>query len=151
MRNKEDIVKYVKQRLNEKDEKKNKKHSSTIEELELFLESIQHSNLLTESLMFDEEEDMPVDKPMPKPEPEVDEPVVDDVPTEEPDVPADEPEMDGGVDAKIAQIRKAALEIVTQLADNVEDPNYELAKKIWMMCDKKNTDAKKESNSTDNN
>lgn len=40
------------------------------------------------------------------------------------------------VDDKLSQIRSLALSGIQEYAENVDDPNYEVFKKIWMLCDK---------------
>ena len=88
-------------------------------------------NLLKESLVFNEDDNEEfIEQDF---EPENDE--MRDIP-EENNTP-------DNISSKIDAIRKSALEIVAELSNRTDDPNYELAKKIWMMCDKKNTDAKK--------
>lgn len=132
VRSKKEVLDYVRANLRE-----NAGSRGTLRELEESLDNMRRMNALSENLVFDDEEE----KPRPEPEGGIPE-----------DTPLDEPGMEGrgepaaasnDIDEKIAAIRKSALEIVSALADNVDDPNYELAKKIWMMCDKKNADAKK--------
>ena len=43
---------------------------------------------------------------------------------------------DGDTSDKINQIRMLALDGIQEYAENVDDPNYEFFKKIWLMCDK---------------
>lgn len=40
------------------------------------------------------------------------------------------------VDDKLSQIRSLALSGIQEYAENVDDSNYEVFKKIWMLCDK---------------
>ncbi len=85
---------------------------------------------LNESLGFNE--DVEMDEPIEEPEPEM---------------PAhEEPEEEAptGMDVKafIDDIRKKSLKGMAQLADNPDDPNYDILKKIWQICDKAYNDQK---------
>ena len=40
------------------------------------------------------------------------------------------------VNDKLGEIRQLALSGIQEYAQNVDDPNYEVFKKIWMLCDK---------------
>lgn len=51
-------------------------------------------------------------------------------------------------DDLVNKIRKMALSGMSELAENTDNPNYEILKKIWQFCDKKITDDKK---TTENN
>ena len=42
----------------------------------------------------------------------------------------------GDTSDKVNQIRMIALDGIQEYAENVDDPNYEFFKKIWLMCDK---------------
>jgi hypothetical protein len=44
------------------------------------------------------------------------------------------------VEAFVDDIRKKALKGMAQLAENPEDPRYQILKKIWQICDKKPED-----------
>lgn len=75
---------------------------------------------------------------------EMEEPIEE--PMEEPEAPAHEPEEEApsGMDVKafIDDIRKKSLKGMAQLADNPDDPNYDILKKIWQICDKAYNDQK---------
>lgn len=63
-----------------------------------------------------------------------------DEPTEEPieepiESPVEEPQ-DMGADKLLADIRKMSINGLAKLADNPDDPNYEMLKKIFLMLDK---------------
>lgn len=133
---KEKIIKRVKSKLENKRNSSKEGLNESFEELKSFLDNISVKNLLKESLVFNEDdsEDF-IEQDF---EPENDE-------THE---RPGQNETTDNISSKIDAIRKSALEIVAELSDRTDDPNYELAKKIWMMCDKKNTDTKKP---TDNN
>lgn len=82
--------------------------------------------------MMEFNESVPMEEPMDEPEP---------------DAPAhEEPEEEAptGMDVKafIDDIRKKSLKGMAQLADNPDDPNYDILKKIWQICDKAYNDQK---------
>lgn len=88
---------------------------------------------LNEAINFNEADDMDImDDPM-------DEPMDDqlynqnDMPIEEPDT--QEPES-MGAEKLLADIRKMSINGLAKLADNPDDPNYEMLKKIFLMLDK---------------
>lgn len=57
-------------------------------------------------------------------------------PVEEPmESPIEEPQ-DMGADKLLADIRKMSINGLAKLADNPDDPNYEMLKKIFLMLDK---------------
>lgn len=57
-------------------------------------------------------------------------------PIEEPiESPVEEPQ-DMGADKLLADIRKMSINGLAKLADNPDDPNYEMLKKIFLMLDK---------------
>jgi hypothetical protein len=125
------ILKKVKSRLENKNTSRKEELNESLKELQSFLDNISVMNLLKESLVFNEDDNEEfIEQDF---EPENDE--MRDIP-EENNTP-------DNISSKIDAIRKSALEIVAELSNRTDDPNYELAKKIWMMCDKKNTDAKK--------
>lgn len=105
-----------------------------------------------ESLMFNEDE-LPIkhDKPeldlkheyTPKSD---DAKLVDDI-----EVPDDSntAKKDGVSNDLVNSIRKMSLEGMSKLANDTEDPNYDILKKIWQFCDKK-FDSKKNIDITDN-
>lgn len=125
------ILKKVKSRLENKNTSRKEELNESLKELQSFLDNISVMNLLKESLVFNEDDSEEfIEQDF---EPENDE--MRDIP-EENNTP-------DNISSKIDAIRKSALEIVAELSNRTDDPNYELAKKIWMMCDKKNTDAKK--------
>lgn len=45
----------------------------------------------------------------------------------------------GDVDEIVTNIREMCLQGLQTLADNIEDPAYDLLKKMWLMCDKAQT------------
>ena len=66
--------------------------------------------------------------------------MMDDEPMEEPieepmESPVEEPQ-DMGADKLLADIRKMSINGLAKLADNPDDPNYEMLKKIFLMLDK---------------
>ena len=66
--------------------------------------------------------------------------VMDDEPMEEPmeepmDAPVEEPQG-AGAEKLLADIRKMSINGLAKLADNPDDPNYEMLKKIFLMLDK---------------
>ena len=66
--------------------------------------------------------------------------VMDDEPMEEPmeepmDAPIEEPQG-AGAEKLLADIRKMSINGLAKLADNPDDPNYEMLKKIFLMLDK---------------
>ena len=66
--------------------------------------------------------------------------MMDDEPMEEPidepmDAPIEEPQ-EAGADKLLADIRKMSINGLAKLADNPDDPNYEMLKKIFLMLDK---------------
>lgn len=125
------ILKKVKSRLENKNTSRKEELNESLKELQSFLDNISVMNLLKESLVFNEDDNEEfIEQDF---EPENDE--MRDIP-EENNTP-------DNISSKIDAIRKSALEIVAELSNRTDDPNYELAKKIWMMCDKKNTDTKK--------
>ena len=64
----------------------------------------------------------------------MDEPIEE--PIEEPmESPIEEPQ-DMGADKLLADIRKMSINGLAKLADNPDDPNYEMLKKIFLMLDK---------------
>lgn len=59
-----------------------------------------------------------------------------DEPIEEPmDTPVEEPQ-EAGAEKLLADIRKMSINGLAKLADNPDDPNYEMLKKIFLMLDK---------------
>lgn len=67
-----------------------------------------------------------------------------DIPNEE--IPKDDNEtqcQNNNCDDLVNKIRKMALSGMSELAENTDNPNYEILKKIWQFCDKKITDDKK--------
>lgn len=71
----------------------------------------------------DEDMDMMDDEPMEEP---VEEPM---------DAPVEEPQG-AGAEKLLADIRKMSINGLAKLADNPDDPNYEMLKKIFLMLDK---------------
>ena len=68
------------------------------------------------------------------------------LPNEE--MPKDKEEMqcqNNNCDDLVNKIRKMALSGMSDLAEDTNNPNYEVLKKIWQFCDKKITDDKKNS------
>ena len=66
--------------------------------------------------------------------------MMDDEPMEEPmeeplDAPVEEPQG-AGAEKLLADIRKMSINGLAKLADNPDDPNYEMFKKIFLMLDK---------------
>ena len=66
--------------------------------------------------------------------------MMDDEPMEEPmnepmEVPIEEPQ-EAGAEKLLADIRKMSINGLAKLADNPDDPNYEMLKKIFLMLDK---------------
>lgn len=67
---------------------------------------------------------------------------VDETPIESHDEPIAEPQRPAAshnnldADNFVNATRKQALKIMAQLADNPESRTYDIAKKIWMLCDK---------------
>ena len=66
--------------------------------------------------------------------------MMDDVPMEEPmnepmEAPIEEPQ-EAGAEKLLADIRKMSINGLAKLADNPDDPNYEMLKKIFLMLDK---------------
>ena len=66
--------------------------------------------------------------------------MMDDEPMEEPmeeplDAPVEEPQG-AGAEKLLADIRKMSINGLAKLADNPDDPNYEMLKKIFLMLDK---------------
>lgn len=49
-----------------------------------------------------------------------------------------------GVEDILKQIRILSLKGITQLAENPEDPNYDILKKIWVIVDKNTVEKAKE-------
>lgn len=67
-----------------------------------------------------------------------------DIPNEE--IPKDDNEIqcqNNNCDDLVNKIRKMALSGMSELAEDTDNPNYEILKKIWQFCDKKITDDKK--------
>ena len=88
---------------------------------------------LNEAINFNEVDDMDMmSEPM-------DEPVDDEMMGSEEDMSMDEPmdnELGAGADKLLSDIRKMAINGLAKLADNPDDPNYEMLKKIFLMLDK---------------
>lgn len=66
--------------------------------------------------------------------------MMDDEPMEEPmdepmEAPIEEPQ-EAGAEKLLADIRKMSINGLAKLADNPDDPNYEMLKKIFLMLDK---------------
>ena len=62
--------------------------------------------------------------------------MIDDEPMEEPmEAPIEEPQ-EAGAEKLLADIRKMSINGLAKLADNPDDPNYEMLKKIFLMLDK---------------
>ena len=83
---------------------------------------------INESLNFNEEEYEPMDDY-----------------EEEEEIPEEMPEKeDAGMDvmAFVDDIRKKSLKGMAQLADNPDDPLYDILKRIWQTCDKAYNDQK---------
>ena len=73
----------------------------------------------------------------------LDEPMADEIPTPETEMPVDEPVVPqeevgvgAGAEKLLADIRKMSINGLAKLADNPDDPNYEMLKKIFLMLDK---------------
>lgn len=82
---------------------------------------------INEAINFNESEDMDLD-------------MMDDEPMEEPmnepmEAPIEEPK-EAGAEKLLADIRKMSINGLAKLADNPDDPNYEMLKKIFLMLDK---------------
>lgn len=82
---------------------------------------------INEAINFNESEDMDLD-------------MMDDEPMEEPmnepmEAPIEEPQ-EVGAEKLLADIRKMSINGLAKLADNPDDPNYEMLKKIFLMLDK---------------
>ena len=61
---------------------------------------------------------------------------MEDEPMEEPiEAPIEEPQ-EAGAEKLLADIRKMSINGLAKLADNPDDPNYEMLKKIFLMLDK---------------
>lgn len=88
---------------------------------------------LNEAINFNEtEDDMTIMDNEPAEEPMAE-------PMDEPIAPIDEPieePQDTGADKLLADIRKMSINGLAKLADNPDDPNYEMLKKIFLMLDK---------------
>ena len=62
--------------------------------------------------------------------------MMDDEPMEKPmEAPIEEPQ-EAGAEKLLADIRKMSINGLAKLADNPDDPNYEMLKKIFLMLDK---------------
>jgi hypothetical protein len=70
----------------------------------------------------------------------IDEPMDDEIMEPEENIPIDKPmsnpEENSGADKLLADIRKMSINGLAKLADNPDDPNYEMLKKIFLMLDK---------------
>lgn len=77
------------------------------------------SNLLKESYIFDETDEVPSE-----------EPIMDDEMMSQEEMPIN------ATEDKVNQIRALALEGIQEYADDVDSPHYDFFKKIWMLCDK---------------
>lgn len=82
---------------------------------------------INEAINFNESEDIDLD-------------MMDDEPMEEPmnepmEAPIEEPQ-EAGAEKLLADIRKMSINGLAKLADNPDDPNYEMLKKIFLMLDK---------------
>lgn len=120
----EDLVKLVKQKLEEQNKPKTF-ISYTIDEMN----NIMNEMVLSESMVFSEDDDFSV----------ADE-------TEESPIEMKHPEEDRtnpNITRKIDLIRKSSLEGITELSNNPSHPAYDLFKKIWLMCDKLNNEEPK--------
>lgn len=120
----EDLVKLVKQKLEEQNKPKTF-ISYTIDEMN----NIMNEMVLSESMVFSEDDDFSV----------ADE-------TEESPIEMKHPEEDRtnpNITRKIDLIRKSSLEGITELSNNPYHPAYDLFKKIWLMCDKLNNEEPK--------
>lgn len=81
---------------------------------------------INEAINFNESEDMDLDM--------MDEPMEE--PMNEPmEAPIEEPQ-EVGAEKLLADIRKMSINGLAKLADNPDDPNYEMLKKIFLMLDK---------------
>ena len=83
---------------------------------------------INEAINFNEGDDMEM----------MDEPMDSEVMGDE-DVPIDEPveePAEMGAEKLLADIRKMSINGLAKLADNPDDPNYEMLKKIFLMLDK---------------
>ena len=85
---------------------------------------------LNEAINFNEVND--IEEPMEEP---IDSEVMpqEDIPMEE---PMEEPAEEVGANNLLADIRKMSINGLAKLADNPDDPNYEMLKKIFLMLDK---------------
>lgn len=90
---------------------------------------------INEAINFNEDEDLMMndDEPMDD-EPMDDEPMHDE--PEAADVDAN------NVESFINETRKKSLQIMAKLAEDPENPIYDIAKKIWQICDKAYNDQK---------
>ena len=89
------------------------------------------SNLLKESYIFDETDEVPTEGPMMGDE----------------EMMAQEEIPINATEDRVNQIRSLALEGIQEYAEDVDSPQYDFFKKVWMLCDKvcsekeKNNDA----------
>ena len=84
---------------------------------------------LNEAINFNEADDMQM----------MDRPMDDEMMGPEEDMSMDDPmgeEPETGADKLLADIRKMSINGLAKLADNPDDPNYEMLKKIFLMLDK---------------
>ena len=78
------------------------------------------SNLLKESYIFDETDEVPTEEPMMGDE---------EMMTQE-EMPIN------ATEDRVNQIRSLALEGIQEYAEDVDSPQYDFFKKVWMLCDK---------------
>ena len=85
--------------------------------------SINEAINFNDNVAYENEDMEMMDEPMEEP---IEEPI---------ESPVEEPQ-DMGADKLLADIRKMSINGLAKLADNPDDPNYEMLKKIFLMLDK---------------
>ena len=85
--------------------------------------SINEAINFNDNVAYENEDIEMMDEPMEEP---IEEPI---------ESPVEEPQ-DMGADKLLADIRKMSINGLAKLADNPDDPNYEMLKKIFLMLDK---------------
>jgi hypothetical protein len=85
--------------------------------------SINEAINFNDNVAYENEDMEMMDEPMEEP---IDEPM---------EAPIEEPQ-EAGAEKLLADIRKMSINGLAKLADNPDDPNYEMLKKIFLMLDK---------------
>lgn len=104
--------------------KNNSNNIKTIQKMSSRIpKSINEAINFNDNVAYENEDMEMMDEPMEEP---IDEPM---------EAPIEEPQ-EAGAEKLLADIRKMSINGLAKLADNPDDPNYEMLKKIFLMLDK---------------